>query len=69
MRGKTVTQTEYVVRIVTPKAAQETSLSLAHQFTPVINQAIQAAIKRAAAKALRRYIGSGRLGKCFRVQY
>jgi hypothetical protein len=68
MKGETITQTEYLVRIVTPKGAPETNLRLARQFTPTIHKAIAAAIQRAAAKALRRYIGFGKLDKSFRVQ-
>jgi hypothetical protein len=68
MKGETITQTEYVVRIVTLKGTPETNLRLGRQFTPTINKAIAAAIQRAAAKALRRYIGFGKLDKCFRLQ-
>jgi hypothetical protein len=68
MSGKTVTQTEYVVRVVTAEARQETNLRLARQFTPAIREAIHEAIQRAEAKDLKGYIGSGRLNKSFRVQ-
>jgi hypothetical protein len=68
MKSETITQTEYAVRIVTPKGTPETNLRLGHQFTPTINKAIGTAIQQAAKKALRRYVSSGKLDKCFRVQ-
>jgi len=67
MKGETITQTEYVVRIVTPKSAPETNRRLGHEFTPTINRAIGRAIQKAAASALAHYIRSGRLDNSFRL--
>jgi hypothetical protein len=67
MKSKTITHTEYAIRIVTPESTPELNLRLGHQFTPTINKAIGTDIERAAKKALVRYVGSGKLDKCFRV--
>jgi hypothetical protein len=67
MKGEMIVQTEYVIRIVTPKGTPERNLRLGRQFTPTIDKAIGVAIQRTGAKALRRYVGSCKLDKCFRL--
>jgi len=68
MKSETITHTEYAIRIVVPKTTHEMGVRHARQFTPAIRDAIEAAIKSAARKALREYIRAGRLDRCFRVE-
>lgn len=65
MQGETVTQTEYIVRMLVPRTTHEMYL---RQFTPAIRDAIHAAVKQAAQVALREYIESGQLDDCFVVK-
>jgi hypothetical protein len=68
MQGDTVTQTEYVVRILVPRTTHEMHLRHSSQFTPAIRDAIHAAVRQAAQVALRQYIESGELDDCFVVR-
>lgn len=68
MQGETVTQTEYVVRILVPRTTHEMYLRHSSQFTPTIRDAIHAAVRQAAQVVLRQYIESGELDDCFVVK-
>jgi len=68
MKSETITHTEYLIRIVVPKTTREMRVRHSSQFTPAIRDALHAAIKRAARKALQEYIRAGRLDRCFRVE-
>jgi hypothetical protein len=68
MKSETITQTEYLVRIIVPRTTHKMRVRHGRQFTPAIRDAFHAAIKRAARKALQEYIRAGRLDRCFRVE-
>ena len=68
MKSETITQTEYLVRIIVPWTTREMRVQHARQFTLAIRDAIQAAITSAARKALREYFRAGKLDRCFRVE-
>jgi hypothetical protein len=65
---ETIVQTTYMVTIVAAKSTPETNLWIGRRFTPTINRAINAAIRKAAARAVAHYVRCGRLDKSFRVE-
>jgi hypothetical protein len=50
------------------KGTAETNLWIGRRFTPTINRAINAAIQKAAARAVAHYVRCGKLHKSFRVE-
>lgn len=52
VKEETIVQTTYMVTIVAAKGTPERNLWIGRHFTPTINRAIDAAIQKAAAKAL-----------------
>ena len=65
---ETIVQTTYVVTIIAAKGTPETNLWIRRHFTPTINRAINAAIQKAAARAVAHYVRRGKLDKSFRVE-
>lgn len=68
MQGETVTQTEYVVRVLVPRTTHEMYVRHCSQFTLAIRDAIYAAVRQAAHEALQKHIDSGELDDCFMVK-
>jgi hypothetical protein len=65
---ETIVQTTYMVTIIAAKGTPETNLWIGRHFTPTINRAIDAAIQKAAARAVAHYVRCGKLDKSFRVE-
>jgi hypothetical protein len=65
---KTIVQTTYMVTIIAAKGTPETNLWIGRHFTPTINRAINAAIQKAAARAVAHYVRCGKLDKSFRIE-
>jgi hypothetical protein len=65
---ETTVQTTYMVTIIAAKGTAETNLWIGRRFTPTMNRAINAAIQKAAARAVAHYVRRGKLDKSFRVE-
>jgi hypothetical protein len=67
MKRRTITYTEYALRVCAPSATRKMYRRHCRQFTREIERALLAAILRAARQTLREYFQAGKLDKCFRV--
>ena len=62
-----VTQTEYVVRVSSPKSTHRKFVLHCKQFNNVVCESIQRTILAAGRKAIRELVRKGKLAEGFRV--